>query len=92
MILDNCPIHAFGCIKFKAIIVTKVALYGINIYVVTDTEILFDLKIIIYTGKYTYANIENTDMLKTMEVVCEMCKPFEVLHNTVFITFTLPLL
>ena len=85
MILDNCPIHAFGCIKFKVIIVTKVALYGINIYVVTDVENSFVLKVIMYTGNYTYSKNYNTDMLNTVKVFCELCKPFEGSQCTIFI-------
>ena len=40
---------------------------------------------IIYTGKYMHVNNKNSDMLKTVKVVCELCKPFEGLHCTVFV-------
>ena len=52
--MDESLICAFGRIKFKVRIVTKVAWYGINIYVVTDVETALVLKVIIYTSKYTY--------------------------------------
>ena len=39
----------------------------------------------IYTGKYTYANNDNTDVLKTVKAVCELCKPFEGPHCTIFV-------
>ena len=39
------------------------------------------------TGKYNYTNDDNTDMLKTVKVACEMCKPFEVSHCTIFVDF-----
>ena len=68
--------RAFGYIKFKFIILTKSARCGIKIYIVTDSETVFFLKIIIYTGKYTYANNNNTFMFKTVKVVCELCNIF----------------
>ena len=67
----------FFHIKSRVIIVTKTAQYGINIYVVINEETAFIIKAIIYTVKYTYDNNDNTDMLKTLKVVCEVCKTFE---------------
>ena len=55
---------------------TKEAWYVINIYVVTDEETVFVIKLIMYTGKYTYSNNENTYMLKTINLVCELCNEF----------------
>ena len=46
MILDETIICDFGCIKFKVRIFTTSDRYGINIYVVTDRETLFVLKVI----------------------------------------------
>ena len=57
MSLDESLIGNFGHIKFKVRIVTIVDRYGVNIYVVIDTETTFIQKVIIYTGEYTYANI-----------------------------------
>ena len=85
MRLDESLICAFGCIKFKVRIFTKPAQYGINIYFVTDAETGFFLKVIIYTGEYNYYNNDNTDMLKTVKFVCEICNPFEVSYSTVFV-------
>ena len=93
LILDESLICAFGRIKFKLIMFTKAACYGIKIYVVTDAETEFFLKVIIYSGTYTYSNNDNTDTLKNMKVVCERCKTFEGSHHTVLmIDFTLSFL
>ena len=74
--LDETLIHDCFCEKFKFIIVTKKAWYGIKIYVVTDLETSFVLNVIFNTSKYNDANYDNTDMLKTVRVVCELCKTF----------------
>jgi Transposase IS4 len=49
--LDETLIRAFGRIKFKVRIITKLARYGIKLYDVTDAVTAFVLKVIIYTGK-----------------------------------------
>ena len=72
--MDETLICAFGCIKPKVRTVTKSDRYGINIYVVTDELTSFFLKVIIYNGNYTYANNNNTCMLKTAKFVCELSK------------------
>ena len=69
-------IRYFGCIKLKFVIVTKVVCYGINIYIFTNAETDFSLKVLIYTGKYTYSKNYNIYMLNTVKVVCELCNQF----------------
>ena len=61
----------------KIIIVTKASCYGIKIFGFIDSETVFVLKVIIYTGKYMYASNNKIDMFKTVRVCCEVCKPFE---------------
>ena len=68
MSLDDIVICAFGSIKFKVRVITKADWYGINIYVVTYAKTAFVLKVIIYTGRYTYFNNNNTDMMKTVKL------------------------
>ena len=82
--LDESLIRTFGRIKFKVRIVTKSARYGIKVYVITDAVTAFVLKVIIYTGKYTYHNNTNDDMKKTVKVVKELCKEYEGSHRTIF--------
>jgi hypothetical protein len=60
--LDETLIRAFGRIKFKLMIVTKAAQYGIKIYVITDAATAFVLQVVIYTGKTTYYS--NPDSLQ----------------------------
>ena len=76
LILGESLIHSLGRIKSKVIIFTKIPRYGVKIHVVKYAETSFVLKLIIYTGKYTYYNNDNTYMLNTVKVVCELCKPF----------------
>ena len=52
--LDEILIQTFGCIKFKVRIITKSAWYGIKLFVITDAETAFVLKVIVYTGTQTY--------------------------------------
>ena len=52
--LDETLIRAFGQIKFKVRIISKSARYGIKMYVITDAETAFVLKVIVYTGASTY--------------------------------------
>ena len=52
--LDETLLRAFGWMKFKVRIILKAARYGIKLYVVTDARTSFVLKVLVYTGKYTY--------------------------------------
>ena len=62
--LDEPLIRAFGRIKFKVRIITKSARYGIKLYVVTDANTAFVLKVIVYTGAGTYAFDTSVDVKK----------------------------
>ena len=59
MSLDETLIRTFGRIKFKVRIISKSARYGIKIYVLTDAATAFVVRIIIYTGKFTYHEADN---------------------------------
>ena len=45
--LDETLIRAFGRIKFKVRIITKLARYGIKLYVITDAETAYVLCVIV---------------------------------------------
>ena len=62
--LDDTLIRSFGRIKFKVRITTKSARYGIKVYVVTDAASAYVLKVIFYTGKYTYHATPDDEALK----------------------------
>ena len=55
--LDETLVRTFGRIRFKVRIISKSARYGIKIYVLTDAETAFVLKVVIYTGKYMYEKV-----------------------------------
>ena len=59
--LDETLICPFGQIKFKVRIVTKSARYGIKLYVITDAETAFVLKVIVCTGTYLYLQGSSTE-------------------------------
>jgi Transposase IS4/Exonuclease len=82
--LDETLIRAFGRIKFKVRIITKSAQYGIKLYVITDAVTAFVLKVIIYTGKKTYQQ-QDEDLMKTVQVVKNLCTPYAGSHRTVFV-------
>ena len=81
--LDESLIRAFGRIKFKVRIITKAARYGIKLYVLTDAETAYVLKVIVYTGKTTYNDHEKENTKKTVQVVTQLCKAFEGSYRTV---------
>ena len=78
LLLDETLIPDLGCIKFKVMIVTKESSYYIKIYVVTDVETAFFLKMIIYTGKYTYAGNKNAYILNYVKVIFNCVSHFKV--------------
>jgi hypothetical protein len=82
--LDESLIRAFGRIKFKVRIITKAARYGIKLYVLTDAETAFVLRVIIYTGAQTYANT-NEDVSKTVRVVRSLCEDYTDSYRTIYI-------
>jgi Transposase IS4 len=65
-------------------IITKSARYGIKLYVITDAVTAFVLKVIIYTGKKTYQQ-QDEDLMKTVQVVKNLCTPYAGSHHTVFV-------
>jgi Transposase IS4 len=77
-------IRAFGRMKFKVRIVSKAARYGIKIYVVTDAETAFVLKVIIYTGKTTY-NADDADGKKTVQICCKLIENYVGSHRTIYV-------
>jgi DNA polymerase III subunit epsilon len=83
--LDESLVRAFGRIKFKVRIVTKSARYGIKMYVLTDATTAFVLKVIVYTGAYTYQVCEREDLMKTVKVVVELTKAYQGTHRTIYI-------
>ena len=82
--LDESLIRAFGRIKFKVRIVTKAARYGIKLYVLTDAETAFVLRVIVYTGKSTYDD-RYMDMKKTVQIVSRLCEDYSGSHRTVYV-------
>ncbi len=82
--LDESLIRAFGRIKFKVRIITKAARYGIKLYVLTDAETSFVLRIIIYTGKSTYDERYN-DMKKTVQIVRRLLDDYSGSYRTVYV-------
>jgi len=89
--LDESLVRAFGRIKFKVRIVTKAARYGIKIYVIADAKTAFVLRVLVYTGQYTYItnNLTNTysedEMKKTVKVVKDLCEKYRDTHRVVYV-------
>lgn len=83
--LDETLIRTFGRIKFKVRIISKAARYGIKLYVLTDAQTAFVLKIIIYTGKSTYQPTIDANEKKTVSIVKELCQHLAGTHRTVFV-------
>jgi len=86
--LDESLVRAFGRIKFKVRIITKSARYGIKIYVLADARTSYVMKVLVYTGQYTYRNTHsdvNEETKKTVKVCKELCKPYEGSHRVIFV-------
>lgn len=84
--LDETLIRSFGRIKFKVRIITKSERHGIKVYVITDALTAYVLKVIFYTGKYTYHRLpDNEDVKKTVRVVKELCSDFRGSHRIIYI-------
>jgi DNA polymerase III epsilon subunit-like protein len=83
--LDESLIRAFGRIKFKVRIITKAARYGIKIYVLTDAETAFVLKVIVYTGKTTYGNEFDHEGKKTVQVVNKLVEQYAGSFRTIYV-------
>ena len=85
LLLDETLIQTFGRIKFKVQIILKAASYGIKLYVLTDVQTAFVLKIIIYTGKSTYQHTIDANEKKTVSIVKELCRHLAGTHRTIFV-------
>ena len=83
--LDETLIRSFGRMKFKVRIITKAARYGIKVYVITDAATSYVLRVLIYTGKYTYYESMDDSLKKTVQVVKSLCQPFANTHRTVYV-------
>ena len=64
---------------------TKAAQYGIKLYVITDAATAYVLKVIIYTGKYTYRETEGANIKKTVSVVKQLVADFSGSHRTIYV-------
>ena len=78
--LDETLIRSFGRVKFKVRIVTKAARYGIKVYVITDAATSYVLRVLFYTGKYTYYDSVDESLKKTVQVVKSLCQPYSSIH------------
>jgi DNA polymerase III epsilon subunit-like protein len=83
--LDETLLRAFGRMKFKVRIISKAARYGIKLYVVTDATTSFVLKVLVYTGKYTYQESTSASLKKTVQVVQQLVEPFRGSFRTVYV-------
>ena len=66
--LDETLLQAFGWMKFKVQIILKSARYGIKLYMVTDATTSYVLKVLAYTGKYTYQESTSESMKIPVQV------------------------
>ena len=66
-------------------IVTKATWYGIKLYVVTDAATAYVLRVLIYTGKYTYKETEEENIKKTVSVVKQLVADFTGTHRTIYV-------
>ena len=64
--LDKSSIRYFGYLKFKVRIITKLARYRIKVCVIAGTATAYVLKVIFYTGKFTYYIKADFAMKKTV--------------------------
>ena len=84
--LDESLIRCFGRLKFKVRIITKSARYGIKVYVITDAATAYVLKVIFYTGKFTYhAEADSIALKKTVQVVKKLCETYRGSHRCIYI-------
>ena len=83
--LDETLLRAFGRMKFKVRIISKSARYGIKLYVGTDARTSFVLKVLVYTGKFTYQESTSESLKKTVQVVQQLVEPFRGSFRTVYV-------
>jgi Transposase IS4 len=68
-------------------IVTKVARYGIKLYVIIDAVKAYVLQVVIYTGKSTYYSAQpgsEEDKMKTVKIVEKLVEPFVGSYRTFY--------
>ena len=83
--LDETLLRAFGRMKFKVRIISKAARYGIKLYVITDARTSFVLGVLVYTGKFTYIELQTESTKKTVQVVQQLCEPFRGSYRTIYV-------
>ena len=84
--LDETLIRSFDRIKFKVRIITKLARYGIKVYVIIDSRTSYVLKVLFYTGKFTYQQEPDGEQVKkVVNVVKQLCKRFKGLHRRIYV-------
>lgn len=83
--LDETLLRAFGRMKFKVRIISKSARYGIKLYVVTDARTSYVMKVLVYTGKFTYQESTSESEKKTVQVVQQLVEPFRGSFRTVYV-------
>jgi hypothetical protein len=83
--LDETLLRAFGRMKFKVRIISKAARYGIKLYVVTDATTSYVLKVLVYTGKYTYQESTSVSLKKTVQVVQQLVERFRGSFRTIYV-------
>lgn len=83
--LDETLLRAFGRMKFKVRIISKSARYGIKLDVVTDATTSYVLKVLVYTGKYSYQESTSESLKKTVQVVQQLVEPFRGSFRTVYV-------
>ena len=82
--LDESLIWAFGQIKFKVRIITKLVLYRIKVYVLTNAETSYILNLKFYTGRAMY-KIEASEEKKTVRIVTDLYWQFQGTHRTIYV-------
>ena len=81
MSLEETLIQTFGRVKFKVRIISKAARYGIKIYVLTNAETAFVIKVIVYMGKHTYNETDSRSYASTWREIVEQFTLIDVTHQ-----------
>ena len=82
---QQLSLDEFGRMKVKVRIISKSARYDIKLYVVTDARTSFVLKVLVYTGKFTYQESTSESLKKTVQVVQQLVEPFRGSYRTVYV-------
>ena len=74
LVLYEPLVHSFGRTNLKVRTITKLARYGIKIFVVTDYDTDCVIKLKVYTGKYKFyssnTNVEYKEMICVVKCIC----------------------